>query len=667
MTATPTHVVDGHEFRLDINALRAWAVVAVVLFHFAVPGFTGGFVGVDVFYVISGYLMTRIIMEGVERDGPRFSIARFYFARARRIIPALLALVFILCVAGWFLLASSDYRILGGHAVHAALFDSNIRFWSEAGYFDTASSEKWLLHTWSLSVEWQFYLALPLFIALGWRLWPKQRAIVAMYVIGFALSLTVSVWLANTDTSAAFYLIQSRAWEMLAGGLAWFAKHRYTFTAPQKRGLLAVGYGAILFAIFFFEGDMLWPGFAALVPVLGCALVLAARQTSGLLVDNAPLQWLGTRSYSIYLWHWPVVVLPIYFNWDRDLPLLLGSLALVLLLGDLSWRFTEERTRRLINRLGNKRGAIAIVVAMLLVVGVAASIKLTHGFPSRLSPAVAAIEQEVDNINPNRERCHGGGGNKTPDCILGGPGIAAIMLGDSHASAIVTALQAAAPDPSMGVLALSYTSCPSIAGVRKIDPNHGCSAFNEWAFARIKQLPSTVPLVIANRTTNYLFGEYGNDPLTTPPDIYFDRPHDTPDAAFLAQARTHLLDTWCTLARERPLYLVQPLPEMPRKVPDAMARGLMHGHRVQIVLDEEAYRERHAWVRGVQEEAAQQCGVHLLDPVPLLCASGVCPGDSDGRPRYSDAHHLNEFGNRLLLPMFRPVFGKQVFAGSVRP
>ncbi|MCP1106398.1 acyltransferase [Serratia nevei] len=202
-------------FRHDINGLRAWAVIAVVLFHFGIPGFAGGFVGVDVFFVISGFLMTQIIVSGLETG--KFSIWHFYLARARRIIPALMALCITLLVLGWFFLVSTDYTTLDKHVLTAILFISNVKFWREAGYFDADSHEKWLLHTWSLSVEWQFYIILPIALVFMARLW-RTRGIQLTIFVGLILSFALSCYLAIKSPSSAFYLLPTRAWEMLAGG-----------------------------------------------------------------------------------------------------------------------------------------------------------------------------------------------------------------------------------------------------------------------------------------------------------------------------------------------------------------------------------------------------------------------------------------------------------------
>ena len=206
-------------FRLDINGLRAWAVVAVVLYHFGLTGVSGGFVGVDVFFVISGFLMTGIIVSALERGS--FSLWSFYLARARRIMPALIVLCAAVLLLGWFILMPKEYQPLGRHARESLLFVSNLTYLAEAGYFDTASHEKWLLHTWSLSVEWQFYLLQPLLLMGIWRVFPSRRA-VSNLLLGLALlSLGWSIWLTVDNPNRAFYLLQSRAWELLLGALVY--------------------------------------------------------------------------------------------------------------------------------------------------------------------------------------------------------------------------------------------------------------------------------------------------------------------------------------------------------------------------------------------------------------------------------------------------------------
>lgn len=276
------------KFRQDINGLRAIAVLSVVLYHFGVPGFSGGFVGVDVFFVISGYLMTKIIMTKIEKDS--FSLVGFYIDRGRRIIPALAFLCFFLLIFGWFYLISYDYRQLGMHVASSLGFLSNIIYWIQAGYFDTASHEKWLLHTWSLSVEWQFYILYPIII-IALHKFIAVKSMKTILVLLTIVSLIFSIIISSTNTSAAFYLLPTRAWEMLIGGLVFL----YPFSSSNKQKVYIERLGLLLitFSIIYFSPTFKWPGYFALIPTLGTALVIIAARSNSAITNNAVSEWFG--------------------------------------------------------------------------------------------------------------------------------------------------------------------------------------------------------------------------------------------------------------------------------------------------------------------------------------------------------------------------------------
>ena len=251
---------DAADFRADINGLRAIAVLAVVLFHFGVAGFSGGFVGVDVFFVISGYLMTRIILAPLAEQ--RFSVLRFYLARARRIFPALAVLGALMLAYGWFQLSPVDYKTLTKHAGASLLFISNHTYWKESGYFDVDAHEKWLLHTWSLSVEWQFYLLYPLLIVAVHRLIRRPGGVAGALWAVFLASLAWSAWLAFANPSKAFFLLPTRAWEMLAGGLIFLHQNACNRLTQGRRWIELAGLAAILAASMGFSRDSTWPVFS---------------------------------------------------------------------------------------------------------------------------------------------------------------------------------------------------------------------------------------------------------------------------------------------------------------------------------------------------------------------------------------------------------------------
>ncbi|WP_370978077.1 acyltransferase family protein [Agaribacterium sp. ZY112] len=322
-------------FRKDINGLRAIAVIAVVLYHFNPIWLPGGFAGVDVFFVISGFLMTGIVFRGLENN--RFSIVTFYVARANRIIPALAFLCLTLLVLGWFTFSAYDYAQLAKHVLSSVTFVSNMVYWGESGYFDAASHEKWLLHTWSLSAEWQFYMLYPIFLALFSRFvsLPTLKILVLIAtVLGFLFCVVASY----TSPLASYFLLPTRAWEMLIGGVAYL--YPMSLKANHKRWFEVIGILMIVASYFSLSQYDAWPGYLALIPVLGAFLVVQANSNTSFLTGNVVFQHLGSWSYSIYLWHWPLVVVPMYFSVTSYWPLI--GIPLSVLLGCLSYRFIES-------------------------------------------------------------------------------------------------------------------------------------------------------------------------------------------------------------------------------------------------------------------------------------------------------------------------------------
>jgi peptidoglycan/LPS O-acetylase OafA/YrhL len=320
-------------FRYDINGLRAIAVIAVVLYHFNPAWIPGGFAGVDVFFVISGFLMTGIIFRGLESDS--FNFFKFYVARANRIIPALAVLCLVLLVFGWFYLTPLDYLDLAKHVANSMLFFSNVIYSREWGYFAAGSHEKWLLHTWSLSVEWQFYIIYPIALVVLKRflsLENLKRLIVIGTILGFVFSVIAIIKWPNP----AYYLLSTRAWEMMMGGVAFL--YPWNISAAKKKVLEIVGLLLILSSYAFVNSDALWTGHFALVPVLGAYLMIIANKQSSAVTNNKIFQNLGKWSYSIYLWHWPVVVLGYYFDIQSWA---FYGLPLSIVLGLISFKFVE--------------------------------------------------------------------------------------------------------------------------------------------------------------------------------------------------------------------------------------------------------------------------------------------------------------------------------------
>jgi len=341
------------QFRKDINGLRAIAVIAVVLYHFNNSWMSGGFAGVDVFFVISGFLMTAIILKGI--DQKKFSILKFYIARANRIIPALSVLCISLLLFGWFFELNYSFSTISKHIIASLSFFSNMTYWKESGYFDAVSHEKWLLHSWSLSVEWQFYILYPLVLVAMKKLMPV-KAVKITILITTILSFVLCILASYKWPTAAYYLLPARAWEMMLGGLAYL--YPLHLKNERKRVLEYFGLALIISTYFFISKENIWPGYLASLPALGTFFIILAQRDDNLFMNNALLQKLGTWSYSIYLWHWPLVVFMNNYltNSTKNVFLLI---LLSLFLGMLSHKLIEKK-------MSGSRTIILLIVALSL-------------------------------------------------------------------------------------------------------------------------------------------------------------------------------------------------------------------------------------------------------------------------------------------------------------
>ncbi|MDR1920125.1 MAG: acyltransferase, partial [Candidatus Adiutrix sp.] len=382
-------------YRPEIDGLRSVAVMSVLLYHAGFNFCSGGFVGVDVFFVISGFLITGILLDDL--DAGIFSLKNFYERRLRRILPPLFAMSVVVAALAWLYLLPFDFKNYGRSLAAMAAFWANIFFWKQSGYFDAASFAKPLLHTWSLSVEEQFYILFPFFLRFFYR-WVKAR-LPLFLLMSFFLSLMVSAVQVEYQPDMAFYWLHSRAWELLAGSLtAVWSRHpdhpalRLTGRFPSAFAFL--GLAAMLGPICLYEETTSFPGLAALPPTLGTALIIlahhggASSSPAGRILASAPFTGLGKISYSLYLWHWPLLAMPRY---AADAPLSAGqaaaALAAAFIPAWLSWRFVENPVRR--REVFRSRRAVFIAAGVGLVVLAAAGriVRTADGFPGRLPPA----------------------------------------------------------------------------------------------------------------------------------------------------------------------------------------------------------------------------------------------------------------------------------------
>ncbi|MGE6419740.1 acyltransferase family protein [Alteromonas macleodii] len=364
------------KFRTDINGLRALAVAFVVIFHFDESLLQGGFVGVDIFFVISGFLMTGIVLGKLESNN--LSIWQFYLSRANRILPALIFLCAAWLFIGYFLFSLIDYKALAKDSIASILFLSNFSYWKTSGYFAAAANEKLLLHTWSLSVEWQFYLIYPVVLAVIYRLLGLGITKLAL-IIGLILSFLFSIYFSESHSVASYFLLPTRAWEMLLGGIAFV--YPLSLNENVKRIAHVVGVILMLVSSFVISSEMAWPGYMALLPCFATYLVLISNQQRSPITNNIVAQFLGKWSYSIYLWHWPIVTLGYYYSLENWF--LIGIL-LSIVAGALSYHFIESAN--LSNKIPLTRFYKAKpIILSIPVIAVCAFIIANNGVATRFS------------------------------------------------------------------------------------------------------------------------------------------------------------------------------------------------------------------------------------------------------------------------------------------
>lgn len=439
------------QYRPHIDGLRTVAIVPVVLFHLDIALFGGGFVGVDVFFVISGFLITSLIVEEIATD--RFSLWNFYKRRALRILPAFLVVILAVLAASWLLLFPDETRGLGRSAVAAALFVANIHFWRRSGYFDPELESAPLLHTWTLSVEEQYYIFLPIFL-MAVATFLGRRYLAAILVVS-AASFLLALWAVARFETAAFFMLPTRAWEFGLGSLAAVVRLP-ALPAIWRTGGALVGAGLILWGVFALNEDDPFPGANALWPCLGAVLliVLAEGTAAGRLLATRPFVAIGRISYSLYLWHWPLIVFwkiahyPVLGPGDV---VLLTTLSLVA--ASLSYKLVEQPFRSPRMRARPARGALAAAAgAMALTAALGFGLVAAAPLWGRIPAELRAIADYADyrakvEVHPCLIHARVPGGVAAFDpgrCLAPSDGRPTLLvLGDSHAEHLLPAIETA--------------------------------------------------------------------------------------------------------------------------------------------------------------------------------------------------------------------------------
>jgi peptidoglycan/LPS O-acetylase OafA/YrhL len=653
-------------YRKDIDGLRAVAVTSVVLFHAGVGVFSGGFVGVDIFFVISGYLITSLIVDEVEKG--RFSFAQFYERRARRIFPALFLVVILTSLGAYLLFMPSTYDDFSKSVFGCALFVSNIVFWRETGYFAAPAGEKPLLHTWSLAVEEQFYIVFPLILVFAMR-WSGAKRVILLGSIG-AISFIVSVIGVSYYPSATFYLAPTRAWELLLGALtALLSFQNSIFVSPKYMAI--IGASSVLFSIFMFDSATLFPGASALLPTAGTALILYAGKREQTVVNNLlgikPFVFVGLISYSLYLWHWPLLV----FARAGSLHLLPSfDIALIVLLsflcGSLSWRFVELPFRK--RTALRSRTGVFLTASVVMICFVCEGLwgHLSHGWPARLPSEVQEIAAASRSGYQREAECF-----PSPDkpmdvaqaCVFGArvnPTIA--LWGDSHANVLISMLGGIVEKDGRAIKFFGYRGCPPLQGVGRIGEYRGCFSRNDEVMSYILSDERLKIVILASRWSFYLYG-YNKDFGPAEQDWGGGEFITDGSGSLLSEHQRESLFSAATKATVdrlvnagKTVILVYPIPETGYDIPVTLGSLALRGQDPdQFTRPFEYFRRRQKFVFEVFDGMGDSSRIKRVYPHERLCDASRCIVSVAGRPLYQDSDHLSPAGADYLAPIFSPL------------
>jgi peptidoglycan/LPS O-acetylase OafA/YrhL len=643
-------------YRPEVDGLRSIAVSVVILYHAGFGLFSGGYVGVDVFFVISGYLITSILVRDLAAG--HFSIARFYERRARRIFPALFCVMLCCLPLAWLWLTPGQFKDFFQSLVAVTLFVSNIYFWLKSGYFGQNAESIPLIHTWSLSVEEQFYLLHPVVL---WLVWRHARAHLAT-VLGVlaAASLAGCLWLEQRDPGLNFFFSPTRAWELLAGAFVALRAQRWAAgglgRAPVRTVLSTLGVLLVLLPVFLLDRHSSFPGHLAVPPVLGTALILAFCTPAtwlGRLLASRPMVAVGLASYSAYLWHQPIFAFARVVSSSHPTPVAyLALIALVGLLSALSLRFVEAPFRRPVPF--SRRAIFNLSLACSLgFIGLGLAGHLARGMPQRFDDARNALAQTVQP-SPRRDSCHTEGLQYRPPAqacrYLAEPATWAVF-GDSHGVEIAYALAQRLQPAGQGVLHLTFSGCPPALHF-DVPANPGCSRWVGEATAFLEQSTTIRQVVLVYRHSFHLYG----DQLQTYPQAPDAAPRfltsGTPAAARQAYWASLQEIVQRLTAAGKTVYLLDPVPELGASIDRVLFKRDLFG-RSQIddsgaPLAYHAQRNQAILAALAEPAFAAARRVHTADAV---CTASGCRAIIGGEAMYFDDNHLSMAGALRLVAL----------------
>lgn len=662
----------GTAYRPDIDGLRTLAVVPVVLFHAGFSAFSGGFVGVDVFFVISGYLITGLLLKDAAEG--RYSILGFYDRRIRRIFPALFTVIVATLAAGAIVMLPSELIALSRSALSAVAFYSNFYAWSETRYFGAQPFENPLLHTWSLAVEEQFYILWPLAIALlarkRWR-----RFLLPVTLAATLASFVMAVLLVDFSQKTAFYMFPPRAWELFLGAILAIDPNRLSLGRKLREAAAAIGAMLVLAPVFLYDDRTPFPGLSAVVPCLGTVLIIWSNRSRDTFIfrvlGSGPFVAIGLISYSLYLWHWPIFALyRLHTGAAPSAAAATGLTALSVGLAWVSWRYVERpfRVKRhaISDTPADQRKVIFAGLGVMAATALACGALIAfRGLPGRLPAAAVQADQRPNDLLRHVVGCIAGG--DTPmtsverDCVASNPlarQADTAIWGDSHARAFALGLQRRLGEEGRPLLVMVRTGCVPLPGAKPLflsdRSSTNCKTFADQALHALASLPELRTVVLAARWEQ--LGGIGNNGEAVPPDRWLiDAANSERSIANSNRvAKDSLIHTAAALQRAgKTLVIMLQAASFPEGPAKCVARSMWHGRpTTQCEVTEASLRARRAPVLALmQEVAARYPNVVLVDPLPRLCPKGRCIVTLHGASLYRDEHHLTAAGSRYVSPI----------------
>jgi peptidoglycan/LPS O-acetylase OafA/YrhL len=651
------------KYRAEIDGLRALAVIPVILFHAGFSLFSGGFVGVDVFFVISGYLITTILIDDIENK--RFSIFNFYERRARRILPALFFVMLICVPFAWIFMLPNQVEYFARSLLAVSLFASNFLFWRESGYFDAAAEEKPLLHTWSLAVEEQYYLLFPLFLIFAWR-FGKNR-VFWMIVFMAALSLLISEWGWRNQPNANFYLAPSRAWELFAGSISAFIIQN---NGIRKNNYIAsLGLMAILFSIFIYDESTPFPSIYTLVPVLGVVLIILYGHKSTLVARILSLKvivGLGLISYSAYLWHQPLFAFARISNDSFKINNLMLILSLLsIFLAYLTWRYIENPMRNK-EKIKQKNIFILSAFGMIFFCVVGLMGHKTNGFQeyilddTQLATYKSIKRSSEGNCKKGIEKCISISGINKNKSIL--------LLGDSNAYHFSKGLKEIASEFQYSYIQLTKGGCMplSINFYRMERPplaSAQCIDFNQSVIDSISKLDNKIDVVvISSAWLNYYYGDRLFKDLVEERNLsdisevkislngIDEIPFDQRGEAF----DTYFDNIFAILkTKARNVIIVGSMP--PAIVNFSKKDNLFNPEPISM----NELHSQTSEMEGLLVSKSKEFNFSYIDIASLMCDLKSCKITKDEQYLYGDNVHFSDFGqSSVMKPIFRKTFNE---------